>query len=210
MSEGPPPSGRSTQSEGEKRDEEQLAAPPVSEPAPASTAAPGLDRYNALVLSLASFCLIGFVVWLVSAGSRYRDEYAQVTEGWRVGSTREVELTLVRQDKHNLACASDQSFAGLRCGYRRNSQPAGPLSPDNPQILQPYNTVGNELLLAAGLWSSPDLKGTLPASRFSVVCNYHIKGIMRAAAIRFDPAAPFGPVSKSITVGSLSDCMLPR
>jgi hypothetical protein len=164
---------------------------------------------NALVFSLASFCLILFGVRVFSGGKRYREDYAQSTQGWRVGTIRQVELTLVRADKQNLACASDAAFAGLHCGFRRNLF-AVAASPDDPQVLQPFNTVGNELLLGAGLWTSPDLKGPLPAARFTAVCNYHIEGLTSSAAIRFAPGAPFAPVGNTVTVGSLADCVLPR
>jgi hypothetical protein len=70
--------------------------------------------------------------------------------------------------------------------------------------------VGNELLLGAGLWTSPELKKALPAARFTVVCNYHIEGVAKSAAIRFDTGAPFVPAGKTVTVGTLSDCALPQ
>jgi hypothetical protein len=170
------------------------------------------SRCNALLFSFFAFVLIVFGVWVVSAGKRYREEYAQGqgTEGWSVGSTQRVELTLVRDDRRNLACASDQVIAGLHCAYGRDAREAGPSAPDNPQILQPYNTVGSELLLGASLWISPELKKPLPAARFTVVCNYHIEGVAKSAAIRFAAAAPFSAVGKTVTVGTLSDCALPR
>jgi hypothetical protein len=170
------------------------------------------SRCNALLLSFLWFCLIVFGVWVVSAGKRYREEYAQGqgTEGWSVGSTQPVQLTLVREDKANLACASDQVIAGLHCAYRRDWNAAGASGPDDSHVLQPYNTVGSELLLGAGLWTAADLKKPLPATRFTVVCNYHIEGVAKSAAIRFDPAAPFVPAGKSLTAGTLSDCTLPR
>lgn len=166
-------------------------------------------RLNPLVLSLASFCVILFGLWLLVGGKHYRQEYAQSTQGWRVGSTRSVELTLVRTDRDNLACASDATVAGLHCAFRSNFTVAGG-SADDPQVLQPYNTTGDELLLGAGLWTSPDLRGPLPETRFTVVCAYHIAGVVRSAAIRFNSAAPFLSVGKTVTVGSLTGCVLPR
>jgi hypothetical protein len=118
-----------------------------------------------------------------------------------------VELTLVPQDKTNLGCASDQVVQGLRCGFRRSGAEAVPLS---PEVLQPLNTVGNELLLGAGLWAGRDMKGSLPPHRFTVVCNYNIKGVMKSVAIRFDPAAAFSPVGRTVTLGTLTDCVIPR
>ena len=177
--------------------------------APASAPRPP-QRLNALVLSLLSLCLIVFGVWLVSAGKRYREEYADATEGWRVGSTHEVELTLVQTDKQNLSCASDAVVAGLHCGFRKNLSVAGSASADDPRVLQPYNTTSAELLLGAGLWTSPDMKGPLPPTRFTAVCQYHVEGITRSAGIRFAATAPFSPVDKAVTLGSLANCALPR
>jgi hypothetical protein len=167
-------------------------------------------RCNVLLLSFLSFVLIGFGVWVFSAGSRYRQEYTQAIEGWRIGSTRVVELTIVKEDKRNLGCAADPVIAGLHCGHRRDLQEVVPVSADNPQILQPYNTVGNELLLGAGLWNCPDLAEPLPEGRFTVVCSFQIKGVMKSAAIRFDASASFGPVGRTITLGTFSDCMISR
>ena len=164
---------------------------------------------NTLVASLLAFCLIVFGVWLVSAGKRYREEYSSAADGWRIGSTRSVELTLVRTDKDNLSCASDVTIDGLHCAFRRDLAAVGGSATD-PRVLQPYNTTSDELLLAAGLWTSPDLQGALPATRFTVVCNYHVQGVMRSAAIRFATAAPFVPAGKVVTAGSLTDCILPR
>ena len=197
--------------EMEGRSEERTEAAPSREPPVAQTdGPPGAGRCNVLLLSFLSFCAIGFGVAMVTAGKRYRAEYAQAMEGWRVGSTRVVELTLVKDDKRNLACATDQTFGGLRCGYGRDMQPAGSVPPDSPENLQPYNTVENEVFLGAGLWASSDLKGPLPSERFTVTCDYHIVGVGRSVAIRFDAAAAFAPVGKTLTVGTLSNCILPR
>jgi hypothetical protein len=167
-------------------------------------------RCNVLLLSFLSLVLIAFGLWVVSAGKRYREEYSQDMEGWRIGSSREVEITLVKTDDRNLACASDVAIAGLRCGYRLNQQAAGAVSPADSQMLQPYNTVESQLLLGAGLWTSADMKQPLPAGRFTVSCTYSIDGMVRAAAIRFASTAPFDRIGKTIPVGALSDCTLRR
>ena len=180
--------------------------PPASIPSHVEADACLPGRHNMLVLSLVSFCLIGFGVWVFSAGKRYREEYAHAVEGWRVGSTRAVEVTVVREDRQNLACISDQTIAGLRCGGETDRHGTAP----DPQILQPYNTVAGEILLGAGLWSSPDLNGPLPQERFTVVCNYHIKGVIKSATIRFGPTGTFAPLGRTTTVGTLTDCSIPR
>jgi hypothetical protein len=206
MSSDSDPRELATPAEGESPKGAGEAA--VSEPVEVPREAPGSAlRLNALIFSFLTLWLIVAVVWLVSAGSRYREEYSQSQEGWRIGSTRSVELTLVPQDKTNLGCASDQVVQGLRCGFRRCGAEAVPPS---PEVLQPLNTVGNELLLGAGLWAGRDMKGSLPPHRFTVVCNYNIKGVMKSVAIRFDPAAAFSPVGRTVTLGTLTDCVIPR
>jgi hypothetical protein len=170
----------------------------------------GSERYNPLLASFLALFVIAFGVWLILGGKRYRAEYAQATQGWRVGTTRVVEVTLVRDDKTNLACASDHGIAGLRCGYDGDRKKVDALSADKPEMLQPYTTVGGELLLGAGLWTAPDMRQALPEKRFSVVCNYSIKGVMRSASIRFDPRGRFSPTGKTVTAGALTDCVLPR
>jgi hypothetical protein len=177
---------------------------------PAVDVPPPPERLNVLVFSLLSFCLIAFGLWLVSAGKSYREAYAEKTEGWRVGSTHTVELTLVREDKSNLGCAADRALAGMHCGYTLDGAPTGPASAERSQFLQPYNTIDNTLLLGSGLWNAADLKGTLPEVRFTVTCNYNIKGLAKSASIRFDATAPFTALQKAVTVGTLTDCVIVR
>ena len=205
------PSGPATPSQGEGSREAQPDVPSCSAPPGGRPDAPPWpERCHPLLVSFLSFVVIGFVVWLVSGGKRYREEYAEATQDWRVGSTRSLELTVVKGDKSKLACASDQVTAGLHCGYRRDGRGSGPSSSEDPQVLQPYNTVRNELPLGAGLWSSPDLKGPLPEKRFTVVCNYHVKGVIKSAAIRFERRRRFVPLRNTVTLGTLTDCVVAR
>jgi hypothetical protein len=121
-----------------------------------------------------------------------------------------LEITLIRDDKKNLACASDRVYGEIHCGYTRDGKPFGPKPEEDPHILQPFNTVKNELFLAAGLWHAPVLKEPLPADRFTVVCNYYVVGVLKAVALRWSPTGSFNPVDQSVAVGSLSDCVIPQ
>src|SRR6186997_86144 len=98
----------------------------------ARTDSPSRGRCNEILVSFIAFFLIAFGVWVVLGSSRYREEYSASTQGWRVGSTRVVELTLVREDKQSLACASKHTVAGLRCGYDQQELPVRSLSADDP------------------------------------------------------------------------------
>jgi hypothetical protein len=149
--------------------------------------------------------------WLVVfAWIGFRDHYAQQTDGWHVGSTKMLEVTLVREDEKNLACASDRSFAGIHCAFDGNGRPRGPGPEQDSNALQPFYTIGNELFLGSGLWFSRGLRGELPARRFTVVCNYHIKGVLKDVSLRWSTTGPFEPVGLSLAVGTLTDCMMPK
>ena len=185
------------------------ASPDTPSPAPPQAApdAPSPpERCNILLLSFVAFCLIWFGVWVVSAGKRYREEYAQLTEGWRVGTTRMVEVTLVKADKYRLACDASQDLWGLHCGGDRDLHKTG----FEPNMLQPYNTVGNKLFLGAGLWNSPALQEPLPEGRFTVVCNYNIKGVAKSVRVRFAPTGSFVALGKTVTAGTLTECVIPK
>jgi hypothetical protein len=176
------------------------AAPDVREPLPR----------NVLLYTVFTLLCAGVGLWLVLAWSGYKDKYTQQTEGWRLGSTRMLEITLIKDDKKNLSCASDKVFGEIRCGFHRDGTPFGKGPDEDPHVLQPFNTIKNELFLAAGLWQSPILQGELPKDRFTVVCNYHVQGVLKAVALRWSPTGSFGPVDQSVAVGSLSDCVIPQ
>jgi len=170
---------------------------------------------NILLYTVFSLMCIGIGLWLVLAWSGYKDKYTQQTEGWHLGSTKMLEITLIRDDRKNLACASDktfshQTFGEIHCGYHKNGVQWGPKPTEDSHILQPFNTVKNELFLAAGLWQSSILQGELPKDRFTVVCNYHVLGVLKSVSLRWSPTANFNPVDQSVAVGSLSDCVIPQ
>jgi hypothetical protein len=153
---------------------------------------------------------MGVVLWLLFAWSGYKEKYSQLTEGWHLGGTKMVEITLVREDKKNLACASDKTFGDTHCGYRASGQPFGANAEVDAHTLQPYNTIKNELFLGAGLWASPALHGILPAERFTVVCNFRVVGVAKSIALRWAPTGSFNPVDQSAAIGTLSDCVIPQ
>jgi hypothetical protein len=186
-------------------------APPVqaeASPAPSPQIPP--PPPNLLLYTVLGFFCIGISLWLAFSWTSYRNRYAQQVEGWQLGATKMVELTLIREDKNNLACASDQSFDGIHCGFHATHEPWGPGPEYDVQALQPYNTVKSELFLASGLWVSPALQRELPETRFTVVCNYHVKGVLRSVSLRWSATGNFSPVDQSLPVGALTDCVIPQ
>jgi hypothetical protein len=180
------------------------AASPVP-PAPIPPPPPNLLLYTVL-----GFLCIGLSLWLVFSWTGYKNRYSQQVEGWHLGATKMIEVTLIREDKKNLACASDRSFDGIHCGFRSDHQPWGPGPEQDINTLQPFNTVKNELFLASGLWLAPALPRELPESRFTVVCNYHVKGVLKSVSLRWSPTGNFSPVDQSLAVGALTDCVIPQ
>ena len=163
---------------------------------------------DVLLRGAAALICIGFVVWLVFSWTNYADKYSQVMEGWRLGGTHMVELTLVREDRDNLSCASDQEFADVRCGFRANKSPREP-KPEEKLELRPYKSVKGELILGAGLWSGPDLAQP-PRGRFTAVCNYTILGVTKSANVRWQKSGQFSRLSETVPVGRLDGCVIPR
>ena len=152
--------------------------------------------------------LIGFFTWLAFATTGYAARHAQLNEEWSVGSTRLVEVTVVPEDRQRLACGSDFEIGSLHCGYLANGRRREPV--DEPNTLQPLNTVKNELFLGAGLWEGSTFPVPPLGVRFSVVCNYHVEGVLKSAALRWGDQAPFEPLKQTITVGHFTDCVIPR
>jgi len=182
------------------------AAPPVSPAAPVQVPPPP----HLLLYTVFGFLCIGVSLWMIFAWTGYKDRYSQQTEGWHLGATKMIEVTLIREDKKSLACASDRSFDGIHCGFHANTLPWGPGPEQDSTTLQPFNTIKNELFLASGLWSTPVLQGELPTTRFTVVCNYHVKGVLRSVSLRWSPTGTFSPVDQSVAVGTLTDCVIPQ
>jgi len=161
-----------------------------------------------LLQGAAALICIGFAVWLIFSWTNYPDRYAQAIEGWRLGGTHMVELTLVREDRTKLACAADVQIEDVRCEFRRNEQALAEAL-DDRRKLRPYKSVKGALLLGAGLWTSPDLDRA-PAGRFTAVCNFHILGVTRSAAVRWDMKGEFIRLKETLPVGRLEKLRHPQ
>lgn len=173
-------------------------------------AQPGSRRVTQLTVFLGIACALLVTVVLLFLGfswPRYRATYATADAGFVVGATRLVEITLVRDDMRNLACASDVSIGELRCGFDGAKRAVPALR--ERRTLRPYNNVKNELLLAAGLWSVLAEPEALPKARFTVVCDYHVTGVLKSAALRWAHAGRFDRLERSVPVGFVTQCQIP-
>ena len=144
--------------------------------------------------------VIGLGVWLLLAGTAYRRQYSGTGVAWHRGANNFIEITLIREDDANLACAADTTVQGLHCGFRadrRASDDAG----DDAHLLRPYNTLNGELFLGAGLWDSLARHGGLPAGRFTVTCDFEIVGALRPPALRWTRNGSFDVNDRSLAAG---------
>jgi len=202
-------------SAGEKAAVPEAAIPPASEPAlpvevnpiPAEYFRP--SEIDGPLRALLALFVIGFGVWVVNHWTKYDKYSGQTEQGWHKGSKQMVEITLVREDKTKLDCASDIIIEGLGCAYTADSQPRNPPLPKD-KTLHPYCNIKNDVLLAAGLWDSPGLQGELPTERFTVVCNYSVVGVVKSVSVRWNIGDKFDPAKQSLPVGILTDCVIPQ
>jgi hypothetical protein len=156
------------------------------------------------------FYTLFLVVWVVFAWQGKRPLYSSGPVLRRVGESYQVEITLIREDREHLACASPHLFEGLHCGFTKPGSPWKDDAPTDAKLLRPYTTVEGEQLLASGLWSQLEAFVPLPSHRFSVLCSFHAVGAVRDAQARWNITAAFGPLNRVWFVGSLKDCVLPR
>ena len=189
-------------------------AEPTDEPPPA-VALPSRDLDPLIRVTLALF-VIGLGVWLLLSGSAYRRQYSATGAAWHRGAQNFIEITLLREDDINLACAADATIQGLHCGFGADRRPWRPFTAraavtreDDAHLLRPYNTVSGELLLGAGLWDSLARRGPLPSGRFTVTCDFDIAGALRSVALRWTRGGNFEGPDRSLAAGVLSNCAIP-
>ncbi len=125
---------------------------------------------------------------------------------WKQGQAVSVDLTLDPRDDTKLACAAKAEVAGRRCEFEdKNAKFAGKL--EDPIQLRPYTSTDGTQILAAGLWTQPELdKAKRPTDRFTVRCTYKVEGFIKNPAVRWDPAGGWFDQPRDWHAGLLTDC----
>ena len=128
---------------------------------------------------------------------------------WKSGETVDVEITLVKNDKQDLACSSTDEIAGKHCAFETNSKPwSKGDNTDDKKVLRPYTTTEHIQFTAAGLWSDPALApDKLPAMRFSVKCKYKVEGTLKSLGVRWEQTGQWFQNTEWFA-GSVSDCKI--
>jgi hypothetical protein len=139
-----------------------------------------------------------------------RDEGGgRAAPSWKTGQQVDVELTLVKTDREDLACSSPEELAGRHCAFEAQTKrwSKGDVN-DDKKLLKPYTTTNGAELLAAGLWSEPALSGTLPATRFSVKCKYTVEGRLKKPSIRWATDRPWYDSQGDWYAGVVTGCAI--
>jgi hypothetical protein len=128
---------------------------------------------------------------------------------WTTGQTVDVEVTLVKDDRQNLTCASTEEVAGHHCAFESEGKAwSKGGATDDKTIFKPYTTTDRIQFVATGLWSEPALApDKLPAARFSVKCKYKVEGTMKNLSVRWDPASNWYK-QENWYAGTVSNCSL--
>lgn len=126
---------------------------------------------------------------------------------WNVGQTVDVEITLVKNDRNELACAAADEVAGRHCAFESAAKPwtKGDVN-DDTKLLKPYTTTDRAQFTAAGVWSEAALAADkIPASRFSLKCRYKIEGKLKNMSVRWEQTGQWFPNNEWFA-GSVSEC----
>ena len=126
---------------------------------------------------------------------------------WTAGQTVDVEITLVKNDRTELACAAADEIGGKHCAFETTSKPwsKGDLN-DDKKLLKPYTTTDRMQFTAAGVWSDPALAADkIPSSRFNLKCKYKVDGLLKSMSVRWEATGQWFP-NNEWYAGSVSDC----
>ncbi|MFT3769706.1 MAG: hypothetical protein QM820_30075 [Minicystis sp.] len=175
----------------------------------ARRAAPPPQQGASLGKSMILFVVIigGLAAGFALLGSEKHQEQAKPK--WKVGDVADVEITLVKNDRQDLACASADEINGKHCGFEANNKPwSKGDNADDKKLLKPYTTTDRVQFAAAGVWSEPALSGDkLPATRFSVKCKYKVEGMLKAMSVRWESTGQWF-AGNDWYAGSVSDCKI--
>lgn len=144
---------------------------------------------------------------------------------WKVGTTHRLRITIVTADYEMLDCAYPTEIAGKRCSYKTTTEawprrPGEPIDNNKLNIIQPYRTWPDNLLLAvSSLWTHPDVAMRLhnepPAKipkeklgRFVAECQVKFIGSMERPQLRWFNTQAWGQEPNTVMVGDATSCKI--
>jgi hypothetical protein len=125
------------------------------------------------------------------------------------GQSTTYTITVVPSDARNLACASDTTLSGRRCGF---DEKAHAVAGERP--LQPYVTVGREVVLLSGVFESGSVAAWRAAAqrtgddtRVTLNCYARILGAMPEVSVRWAVDGAFRP-EHGLMSADIEDCVV--
>ena len=142
-------------------------------------------------------------VWLTKTFGP-KPDFTDTTK-WTAGTKTKLKLTLITADANRLACAHEQAFGEIHCGYKSEKErwprdPSAPLDDNNANVIQPYRTSpDNKFVMVSGVWAQPKVAWRLhreppqgtplkQLSRFVVRCDVTFLGRLDNVKTRWAPA----------------------
>ncbi len=129
------------------------------------------------------------------------------------GDRVEMEVTVVPDDRRQLACASPRDFGGLRCQFAAPSSDAEVKPLKGSDALAPYVTTDRHLVVLSGLFSHESVQKALKARqrmrpaerRFRVTCQVELLEKVSGLPVSFGRTRDFRP-GEEAWVGRTLDC----
>jgi len=133
------------------------------------------------------------------------------------GTTIEASISLVTTDRDDLACASEAVVRGHRCAFRAPGRPWSP-PPRGADLLAPYYTTDQHLIVIAGLFEQPPLAARQAAEaplklprdqrpRFAAHCKLKLVGRLPPFKSRWLAGADWAS-EEAVWVAEPSACQL--
>lgn len=137
------------------------------------------------------------------------------------GKVIDAAITLVSADAYKLSCASDEQMGQAHCGFKADTTPWKGDGPNKPEeVIAPYMTADNVLVLIPGLFTQPLLKKRLEDEppgkysaeelenrRFTVTCKLKPEKQFSKLKVRWAQGQSWGD-RDSAWAGTVTDCKM--
>jgi hypothetical protein len=162
-----------------------------------------------------------FVFALYSELAFKRGGGSAAPRSFTVGQDVDVAITLVTTDAKSLACAHPEEIGGRHCEYAGHNErwtkpPSSGRPPTAADVLAPYKTTDDILLLVPGLFSEPALRERLAIDppnfnsehiRFVANCKMRVEGKLSEIDVRWANNGQW-QTQKDAWYGPVSGCWL--
>lgn len=183
-----------------------------------------LSREMWIFLAVTTSMSLVYLYLMTGSTAAARVKPEQITpQDLAPGKTIDAAITLITADAVRLGCASDQKLGAAHCAYGADTKPFAlpegeKVAPE--QVIVPYMTVDNVLVLIPGLFTQPVLKKRLDDEppgkytgdeaenrRFTVTCKLKIEQKFEKFKVRWDTKQSWGDRDQA-WAGTVSECKM--